>query len=70
MCVMRDKSKIESRVTRVTRDGQMHARYCGEKVRQHAVSQRRPRYVVVPAKTIDVHVYVHAHIDLPTCDQI
>ena len=48
----------------------MHARYCGEKVRQHAFRPPAKCSDVAPAKTNNVHVYAHAHIELPTCDKI
>ena len=47
----------------------MSARNDGEKGRKHSFCLPTKSSDVAPAKTINVHVYVHAHVDLLTCDQ-
>ena len=48
----------------------MSARNDEEKGRQHAFSPPTKSSDIAPTKKINVHVYVHAHVDLPTCDKI
>ena len=47
----------------------MSARNDGEKGRQHSFYLPTKYSDVAPAKTINVQFYVHAHVDMPTCDQ-